>query len=352
MKKILFVKSKDCNARWIDNDLEILESQFDVTMMDIAAKKGYSFIFILLGQFFKLLFTIHKFQIIYIWFADYHSIIPVFLTKIFRKRSFIVVGGYDADEILINPAKTIHQKLRKFCVWFSIKKCSVLLPVSDIIKKYLTDFVNSEKCIVVYNCINSIHFNLLSPINKENLIITIGGGGKFVKEAVRKRIDLFLKIGNEFVKNFPVYKARFIAIGHNKNSETYKFLQNIPEFESVTVIPIITDLNTLSDYFRKASIYMQLSYYESFGIAQAEAMLFECIPVSNPGGAIPEVIGNAGFLVDNYEISEYLRIIKEILDKKHESLRAVAKQRILTKFSFESRKQSLLQLINNKKPVV
>lgn len=346
MKKVLFVKSKDCKARWIDNDKEILESRFKVIMMDVQSIKGFGFVFALLNQFLKLLFTIHKYQVIYIWFADYHSFFPVFLAKIFRKKSFIVVGGYDADEILIKPAKSLRQKVRKFCVSYSIKHCYTLLPVSDVIKKYLMEFTINSKCHVVYNCVNANHFDTSNLKNKENLIITIGGGGQYVKEVIRKRIDLFLKIGNEFNKKFPEYKAKFIAIGHDKNSETYKFLRKIPEFDSVMIAPLITDVNTLTEYLKRASIYMQLSFYESFGIAQAEAMLYECIPVSNPGGAIPEVVGDAGFLVEKFEINDYTIIIKEILDKQHEVLRAIAKQRILTKFSFETRKDKLLKLID------
>jgi len=345
LKKVLFVKSKDCKARWIDNDKEILENRFKVIMMDVQSIKGFGFVFVLLTQFLRLLFTIHKYQVIFIWFADYHSFFPVFLAKLFRKKSFIVVGGYDADEILIKPTNSLRQRVRKFCVSYSIKHCDILLPVSHVIKKYLMEFTINSKCHVVHNCVNANHFDASNVKDKENLIITIGGGGQFIKEVIRKRIDLFLTIGNEFNKKFPEYNAKFIAIGHDKNSQTYKFLQNIPEFDSVKIDPLITDVDALTEYFKRASIYMQLSYYESFGIAQAEAMLYECIPVSNPGGAIPEVVGNAGFLVENFEISEYVKVIREILDRKHESLRKEAKNRILTKFSFESRKDQLLDLI-------
>lgn len=347
MNKILFIKNKNCNARWIDNDLEILKSHYDVVLMDVNTVKGISFIIALINQLFILIFSIHKYQIIYIWFADYHSFIPILLSKIYHKKSAVVIGGYDADEILINPASSLKQKLRKFCVKYTVKNCSLLLPVSNIVKKYLTNYISQDNCTVLYNCINENLFSVKTIPTKENLIITVGGGGSFIKEAKRKKLDFFLELGNEFNETYPKYNAKFLAIGHNKDSKTYKYLQNFVKSKNVQIKPLIADLDQLKNYFISASIYMQLSLYESFGIAQAEAMIYGCIPISNPGGAIPEVVGDSGFLVDNYNRIEYIRIIKEVLDKKHENLRYIASKRVYSIFSFKTRKNNLIKNIED-----
>lgn len=54
----------------------------------------------------------------------------------------------------------------------------------------------------------------------------------------------------------------------------------------------------LKQRLAKAKVYLQPSRHESFGCAVAEAMLTGCIPVVTLAGALPEVVGDAGFYAD------------------------------------------------------
>jgi glycosyltransferase involved in cell wall biosynthesis len=182
---------------------------------------------------------------------------------------------------------------------------------------------------------------------KENLVVTVGGGGNFIKEAKRKRLDYFINLGEEFNLRYPEYKAEFLAVGHNKDTPVYEFLNNLIKANNVKLIPNTRSIEELVSFYERSSVYMQLSFYEAFGIAQAEAMLYGCIPLSNPGGAISEVIGNTGFTVANYDIEEYIKILKEIFDRKHENLREKAKLRVLNLFSLNARKTELLNFLRS-----
>lgn len=348
MTPLLFIKHKGFNARTVENDVSILSEKFSVKMYEVNTSKGIGFFTAFMKQFWWLLFFVYRYKVIFIWFADYHSLLPVFFAKLTGKFSVINIGGYDADEILPGSPNTLKDKFRKFCVTYSIKNCTKLFPVSDVIKSYLEKAVNSDKCETVYCCIDTDKFpppEVIAP--KENLVVTVGGGGAFIKEAKRKRLDFFIKLGEEFNKRFPEYNAKFYAIGHDKGTDTSRYLAEMITDKNVELKPLTGSVNELIDYYEKASIYMQLSYYEAFGIAQAEAMLYGCIPVSNPGGAIAEVIGDAGFTVENYDIDKYLQLIKEILDKKHEGLRLSAQKRAEQNFSLEARRIKLLQILGS-----
>jgi glycosyltransferase involved in cell wall biosynthesis len=343
---LLFIKHKDFNARTVDNDLNILNENYRVTLKNINTNRGIGFFFSLFSQFWYLLFCIYKFKVVFIWFADYHSLLPIFFSKIFGKISVLNIGGYDADEILIGTPNGLKAKFRKFCVKYSVKNSTMLLPVSDVIKKYLTLAVPDSKCRTLYCCIDTELFNDKIQA-KENLIITVGGGGKFVKEAKRKRLDFFIQLANEFNSKYPDYKAMFFLIGHNENTPVYEYLNPMIKSHCVELKPVTKNPEELNEYYGKASIYMQLSDYEAFGIAQVEAMYCGCIPVSNPGGAIPEVVGDAGFLIANYDIEMYIRTIKEVLDKKHEDLRTKAHNRAENNFTLEIRKKMLNSILND-----
>ena len=44
-------------------------------------------------------------------------------------------------------------------------------------------------------------------------------------------------------------------------------------------------------------VYLQLSYYESFGVSVAEAIACGCVPIVTAGTALPEVCGIEGRVV-------------------------------------------------------
>ena len=52
--------------------------------------------------------------------------------------------------------------------------------------------------------------------------------------------------------------------------------------------------DVLNEQMRRASVYVQASAHEGFGMSVAEAMLAGCIPVTTRAGALPEVVGDAG----------------------------------------------------------
>ena len=98
----------------------------------------------------------------------------------------------------------------------------------------------------------------------------------------------------------------------------------------------------LLSWYQKAKVYVQVSAYESFGMSLAEAMLCECVPVVTERGALPEVVGDAGFYVAYEDDKATALGIKEALrsDKG-----AYARRRIEDLFSIEKREKALIKAI-------
>jgi len=97
-------------------------------------------------------------------------------------------------------------------------------------------------------------------------------------------------------------------------------------------------------YYRASDVYIHTSVTEAFGLTVAEAMACGTPVIAYRKSAVPEVIGDAGYLVDDVE--EFAERILEMLSneklKKYVSLKAV--KRVYERFSLKSTALKYLQL--------
>ena len=85
--KILFVCPAFSSS--IKNDLDILRRHFDVRVAPYRGK----------NRMLKILIVMLKgvlwSDLTFSWFADVHAFVAVLLSKMFRRKSIVVVGGYE-----------------------------------------------------------------------------------------------------------------------------------------------------------------------------------------------------------------------------------------------------------------
>jgi len=96
--------------------------------------------------------------------------------------------------------------------------------------------------------------------------------------------------------------------------------------------------------YRRAAVYVQASRHEGFGLAVAEAMLAGCVPVVMNVTAMPEVVGDAGVLIESQEPAAVADGVRRALAMGPEAA-ARARERILTNFPMESRRAGILQVV-------
>ncbi len=88
------------------------------------------------------------------------------------------------------------------------------------------------------------------------------------------------------------------------------------------------------DYYAEATIAVVPSVYEGFGLPAGEAMACEVPLISTRGGALPEVVGDAGILVPTQDSEAIAKAIKELLENpdKRAALGKAGRERIMQKF--------------------
>ncbi len=101
------------------------------------------------------------------------------------------------------------------------------------------------------------------------------------------------------------------------------------------------DRDALSRQMRRARVYVQISAYESFGMALAEAMLHGCLPVVTERGALPEVVGPVGWYVPYGDPEATAAAIREALAAPPSAAER-ARRRIREHFPLETRRRRLV----------
>jgi glycosyltransferase involved in cell wall biosynthesis len=100
----------------------------------------------------------------------------------------------------------------------------------------------------------------------------------------------------------------------------------------------------LDGEYRRAAVYVQASRHEGFGLSLAEAMLAGCIPVVTSAGSLPEVVGDAGVYIDAPDPAQVAAGVRRALELG-DAERAAARDRILTRFPLEARRDGLLEAV-------
>jgi glycosyltransferase involved in cell wall biosynthesis len=91
---------------------------------------------------------------------------------------------------------------------------------------------------------------------------------------------------------------------------------------------------------------LQLSTSEGFPNSLAEAMLCGCVPIGSAVGDIPNIIGDAGFILERKNTLKLTSIIKSLDSINFDFLRKKARERVSSNFTYERRKEKLLALFN------
>jgi len=329
-KSILFVYVN--YSTFVKADFEILSSFAKVEKYQFKPGKGIIITGIkLIKQFISLIINIWKYDAVFVWFADYHSLLPVLVAKILGKRSFVVVGGYEVERDKNLHYGVLFSKIRGFFCITTIKMCSLNLTVSHYLDRKVKYIAPNANRHFLPNCVDLLDVPN-SFTQKENQIITIAIIEN-QRTYFRKGIDTYIEVA----RCLPDYK--FIIIGLDR-SKLSGLLKNIPE--NLVIFGRIAH-EELSEYYKKSKFYCQLSRAESFGVVIAEAMLYGCIPIVTNEGGMPEIVGETGFIVKrNPDIIS--QIISENSLISSESQFAVS-QRILLNFSWEIRKEEIKALI-------
>ena len=102
----------------------------------------------------------------------------------------------------------------------------------------------------------------------------------------------------------------------------------------------------LVQHYSTAQIAVVPSLYEGFGLPAAEAMACGTPVIASAGGALPEVVGDAGILVPTGRADALAAAIKQLLndEQAQQQMRAAGRKRVEDKFNWEEAARRTLEV--------
>ncbi len=330
-RKILFIYTN--YSTFVKTDYEILSSEYEVTRYQFVAAKGLVKTGIqFLKQKIYLLINIWKFDAVFIWFADYHSFLPVLFARLTGKKSFVVIGGYDVANIPEYKYGSLSSPLRKKLTLFTFKNATCCLSVVDELENKIKQVCPKAKTKTIYTGYKfEGEKNTVFEQEREKIVLTVSVTENRQRVFI-KGLDRF----RELAENMPDYT--FYLIGANENAN--HLFEPVPA--NLKLLPPMNQ-SGLKEYYTKASFYAQFSRSEGLPNALCEGMLYGCIPLGTKVGGIPAAIGNLGFLTDDWNVKE----VADYANNNHNKAnREAFSLRIKEKFDLSFRKEKLLKEIN------
>lgn len=243
-------------------------------------------------------------------------------------------------------------KLEYFRRINSVRKCDKILTISESVKKDLIEILEiPENAIdVIYAGIDqndNIFDNDKQLFEKLKQKFLIKNKYIFSVPSMDFRKNIFGLI-NAYAQLPEKLKNEFQLVISNEISEDYKKMlynhaakANLTDDELI-LTNYVTEID-LKILYKNANLFVFPSFNEGFGLPVLEAMYYGIPVVTSNLSSLPEVVGDAGVLVNPYNTNEISQAMEAILNDSELQKNLIAKSKIQAKkFSWNKTAQLTL----------
>lgn len=217
-----------------------------------------------------------------------------------------------------------HDKFKKLFTGYSIKamaKADKIITISEKTKEDLIKYtkIPDEKIKTIYLGVDS-KFQVLTDetiqkLKKEyslppNFILYLGS------EQSRKNFIFLIKSFYYLKKRYNL-KIKLVKVGRpqidkKQRQKTFELIKKLNLTNDIIFIDYIPekDLTTL---YNAANLFVYPSLYEGFGLPPLEAMACGTPVITSNTSSLPEVVGNAGIMIDPKNIQELTDAMYNVL---------------------------------------
>jgi len=276
---------------------------------------------------------------------------------IFLNRPFIVTV-HDLARCCFNfDRETISEKALLNLDIRYIKRASHIIAISQSTKSDLTKYLRipETRISVIYN---GVDHNIFKPYQSYDMrphhirlrtlrhkpyILYVGS------ERWRKNLGRLLEAFAQLKVDFP--RLKLVKVGgpgrsEELRSDTMRRLSSLGITKDVIFIDYIPEVD-LAYYYCSAALLVYPSLYEGFGLPPLEAMACGCPVVTTNTSSLPEVVGEAGIMVNPYDTRSLVQAMRRVLtdDKLRDNMVRKGLEHA-RQFSWEKTAELTLQVYN------
>ncbi|MER3524696.1 MAG: glycosyl transferase family 1 [Ignavibacteria bacterium] len=319
--KILFTSTH--TTSFISEDLAILRRHCEV---EYRRTRG-------ILSLITLPSAIRRAECTFTWFASVYAAFVVFFARVWKKPSFIVVGGVDVAKlpeigygIWLSPWKSL-------LVRYALRAADRVLVVDPSLQREAMLRAQYNGANIRYVPTGYDAERWVPAGEKEAFVLTVAKCEDDVRLKVKGIPHLL-----DAARRMP--EVQFVVIGVAEH-----VLQHLAGTAppNVSIMPF-ADHERLFGFYQRAKVYCQPSLSEGLPNSLCEAMLCECIPVGTNVGGIPTVLRTVGFLVPSGDSDALVDALRRALAAPDEIGKA-ARRLIAASFSSARREAELLHEI-------
>jgi GalNAc-alpha-(1->4)-GalNAc-alpha-(1->3)-diNAcBac-PP-undecaprenol alpha-1,4-N-acetyl-D-galactosaminyltransferase len=141
---------------------------------------------------------------------------------------------------------------------------------------------------------------------KQKIILSVG------HFAYRKGQHVLLKAFGRIAEAFPSWRLQLV--GASNTGEYHSMLESIVDDLKVRDrVDFVTETHQPDEYFERASIYVQPSLVEAYGLALQEAMNFGCACIGSEAGGITDSISDRDYLFPPGNDEKLAHILRKLV---------------------------------------
>lgn len=319
--RVLYVHSR--RASFVAIDRAILAERYEVEDLYQPGR---------VPNLLRVVPAVLRADLVFGWFASWHTFVPITLAWLLRKPSVQIVGGFDTANMPDIGYGYQQGGLRRWASRWIMRRATRLVTNSEYSRSEIaanTPFA-PERVTVVHHGVPDRFGGLDADRPRERIALTVG---HLVETTLmQKGHQPFV----EAARHLPDVRFVFVGQAHDGAIDRLRELAT----PNVEFTGWLSDAE-LEALYARASVYVQASRHEGFGLAVAEAMLAGCVPVVMDVTAMPEVVGDAGVLIASQDPEAVAAGVRRALDLGP-GAHARARRRIVDAFPLEIRREGIL----------
>ncbi|MFW6121191.1 MAG: glycosyltransferase family 4 protein, partial [Petrotogales bacterium] len=219
------------------------------------------------------------------------------------------------------PQRLSHRFFRSL-KYRGLREADAIIAISDRTKEDLINYfrIPESKVYRVYQGVDlksrwsdddldSLVFKFDLPRDKRYILFV---GTEIPRKNFKTVIKSFARVMRT-VKDIHLIK---VGKGRYSYSKHYKLIKNLGLEKNITFIEHVNNLD-LEGLYNLSELFVFPSLYEGFGLPPLEAMACGTPVVTSNTSSLPEVVGDAGIMVNPYDVDELAESMERVLESEN-----------------------------------